>query len=202
MLAKLFVIPLCFLFIATEIYAAASSAVICRRQGGSWNQWSQKCTYKKSYKKNYKSYKYKKKNYSKYGSKSNYSRSKYKYNKYKKKNYNSYGSKNKYKYKKKTYSNYGSSNKSKYNSRSTASIKKKALTYCWQNKKKNRWTCDGPTQKLLTFWKSKSKARELAGCSTYSRSRNYSKGILYTCKRSLKSYDRDIRGKYGISRNY
>lgn len=195
MYIKLLALPITLVFLSTEIYAAASSSSICRKRGGTWNQWSQKCTYKSKYKRS-NSYKYKynkKKSYSNYGSQSN---------RYKKSN--SYNS-NRYK---KSYSNYGNSyNKSRSgssysNSRSTSSVNKKALAYCWQNKKRTKWTCDGPTQKLLTFWKTESKARSLVGCSSYTSSRSWSSGTLYKCNRTLKSYDRNIRGKYGISRNY
>ncbi|OIQ15842.1 MAG: hypothetical protein BM556_16195 [Bacteriovorax sp. MedPE-SWde] len=200
---KYLVLSIIFAFLSSEIYAAASSASICKRRGGTWNQWSRTCktnTYKSNrnkYKKSYGTNKYKSNKYK--------SRNRYKTNRYKKNNYNRYGTKNKYKkknynrsYKKKTYSNYNKKKKS----RSVSSVKQAALAYCWQSSKSRKWSCDGPLQKLWSGYKSLDKARGMVGCKSYSSSRAWSKGTLFNCGKKLKSYDRNIRGKYGISKNY
>ncbi|OIQ15959.1 MAG: hypothetical protein BM556_16830 [Bacteriovorax sp. MedPE-SWde] len=81
---------------------------------------------------------------------------------------------------------------------------KKAMAFCWKNTQ-GKWWCDGPKQILWSPEKSLKKAVATVGCKNFKRpvvwAGNNRVGHLFTCGTNMKSYDRDIRSKYGVRIN-
>lgn len=76
---------------------------------------------------------------------------------------------------------------------------KEGLSYCWPLKNmRDRWNCDGPLQKTLTDW-TLEEALKYSGCKQPRMPTSFREGRLYGCTLPLKSYDVDIRQRYGIT---
>ncbi len=76
-----------------------------------------------------------------------------------------------------------------------------ALAFCWKNNAK-LWWCDGPNQILWNGKSSLKLALVKVGCPKHIKFRpwagNKRLGFLFYCGSSLKSYDRNIRKRYGL----
>ena len=89
---------------------------------------------------------------------------------------------------------------------------KKALAYCFRLNGAKKYTCDGPVKITTLSVESANmdQTRKNVGCPNYNKLKSWEHtdangiyyGALYTCTNDLKSGQRDIRGKYGISNQF